>query len=135
MEEIIAGVEIVDRVVNIGGKVVDIVQKKLDHNMVVAAETIQQADAVLSLILKAANVATEINRIIQLRGPYGIIHKQALIQYEGKNAKLVWDYLLWNSLTVEVFVPGDVSLKYIIATQLSDEESERWFDSIVAANK
>lgn len=137
-----AGVEIANRAVDIGGKVVNIVEDGLDRNqergirknkadVALVGDIIQQADTALSVILKAANVADQINRIIHLHGPYGFIHKQTLIRYNGKNAKLVQDYIFWNELTVEVFVPSDVSVKYSIASKLSDKETEKLYNQIL----
>lgn len=137
-----AGLAIADQGVDIGGKVVKIVDEAVDHahnrkiernetNVKLAAEVIQEADTALGVMLKAADVSNYINRIKRMYGPYGFVHRQDFIQVNGKNAKIVWDYILWNELTIEIFVPGDVSIKYSIAEKTSDKETERLYNKIL----
>ena len=91
---------------------------------------------VMELIERALYNANRIAQFIK-NGPYGIIHKQAFIEYNGKKAKLVWDYVLWNELTVEVFntvsdTDKDVNtVKYSIAEKISDSEMEKMFNEIL----
>ena len=142
MSNILAGMEIANRAVDIGGKVVDIVEDGLDRNqareknkteanVALAANVIREADAALGVLLNAAYKVDEISSIVQQKGPYGFIHRQALIKYNGMNAKLVWDYIAWNQLTIEILASANTSIKYSIAEKLDDDTTNQLYKKLL----
>lgn len=62
------------------------------------------------------------------KGKYGIIHKQAFINYRGRKGRLVWDYILINELTFEDSETGE---QYSLGKSLSDKKTEEMFDQLV----
>ena len=63
-----------------------------------------------------------------LKDKYGIIHKQAFINYHGRNGRLVWDYIILNELTFEDEETGE---QYSLGLSASDKKTEEIFNELV----
>ena len=86
-------------------------------------------------MIKLAEVLEILDKVVKigevgspLKGMYGIIHKQAFINYRGKPGRLVWDYILLNELTFEDSETGE---KYSLGMSASDEKIEGIFNDLV----
>ena len=64
----------------------------------------------------------------KLKGKYGIIHKHAFINYQGREGRLVWDYILLNELTFEDSATGE---QYSLGLSASDKKTEALFNELV----
>lgn len=80
---------------------------------------IQKIMTVLDLIGKVAS---------SQKDKYGIIHKQAFINYRGRKGRLVWDYILINELTFEDSETGE---QYSLGKSISDKKTEEMFNELV----
>lgn len=98
----------------------------------VVDQAIDEWSKLMNVALQTTENAFRIAKIVKRNGPYLIIHKQSYLEYNGKKAKLVWDFGLWNELTIEIYETDGNSTKYSVAEKLPDEEIERIFDDIVA---
>ena len=80
-------------------------------------------------IENAINILGTLEEIYEsLKGKYGIIHKQAIINYRGTTGRLVWDYVLLNELTFEDSVTGK---QYSLGLSASDKKTEAIFNELV----
>ncbi|MBR5515293.1 MAG: hypothetical protein IKU52_03730 [Clostridia bacterium] len=59
---------------------------------------------------------------------YGIVHKSAVIKYNGIEGWLIWDYLLVNELTFEEKESGK---KHSLKVTVSDKKMEACFNELV----
>lgn len=78
---------------------------------------------ILSIIAEGAQQIS-----LELKGKYGIIHKQAFINYMGVEGRLVWDYILLNELTFEERATGK---QYSLGVSPSDKKTEEMFNDLV----
>jgi hypothetical protein len=65
----------------------------------------------------------------EMKGKYGIIHKQAFIRYRGKEGRLVWDYILLNELTFEDAETGE---QFSLGVSTSDKKTGEIFNDLVS---
>lgn len=80
-------------------------------------------------INKVLDILSSVGHIIEsTKNSYGIIHKQAFINYHGRNGRLVWDYILLNELTFEDAETGN---QYSLGLSASDKKTEEIFNEIV----
>ena len=86
-------------------------------------------DSVLKILDAIADVVGAVAEIgVSLKDKYGFIHKQAFINYHGKEGRLVWDYLLVNELTFE---DRETGAQYSLGISASDKKTEEFFDDLV----
>lgn len=110
----------------VGEKIVDIAEKAVD--------VLDAADVwvnLLNAVSKSIDIGFQITNTIRKNGPYLAVHKQAFLEYNGHKAKLVWDFGLWNELTIEIYDHEGNTSKYSVAEKLSDDEIEAFFNEIV----
>lgn len=80
-------------------------------------------------VVHVIQILDEIGKIANaVKDNYGIVHKQAFINYRGKKGRLVWDYILVNELTFEDSETGE---KYSLGMSASDKKTEEIFNEIV----
>ena len=61
--------------------------------------------------------------------PYGIVKKRELFTFHGEEWWVVWDYIIWNEITLENFKTGK---KVSMWQGLSDEEAQIKFDEVLS---
>ena len=99
--------------------------KNLDNaeeNYGLDAETIKIIAEIAKIVGKTIKYAIRTK-------PYGIVHDSYEFVENGKKIRLVWDYIIWNELTLEDTETGE---KRSIFTSFSDKETKEKFDKIVA---
>lgn len=81
----------------------------------------------LSSIAKILGVSSDTFKFITEQKPYGIVKKRELLLFDNEKYWLVWDYIIWNELTLENVKSGQ---KASMWQGMSDEEAQNQFDEI-----